>query len=478
MAILHAPSARPAPDAGARRNDLPRYLHSLVVGMAWLIAGGACFTLDHALPGEWDNNALVALSGLAIAFGGWVFWRHGGPRITAVAVYNLAFAVFIGFGGLYHGLKNVTTDPGIPLLTTVAVCFFSHVLTWMLFWGTGAPAAPRSDAARADAGTAGWAVTFGLVLLAIAVVASLAAPQSVFTVRPVGFVGVVLVATGLLRGPMGRWTVLCGSVCAVTFTIYFFYLFDGFGRIVIGTLALALLVILAHGDRRPLSKTLVIVGAAPVLLFLAALRAGGAESTVDSDGFGSAVSPMSAFAQLWQMNAGGTLPHSSGGTFFASLVALVPRGLWPEKPAGFGYELVSYLAPQLAGTGHSVAALWQGEWLFNFGVAGMVVMIPVTGLAVRGIDWFLARASARPLTTPRALGCYVAAVLAAVGLFDLVWVGGFTYMTRTGPRLLVLALLVVTTAWLTRRPMPLEAADRRFGPDAFDRRVAVERMRK
>ncbi|MFJ2082464.1 hypothetical protein ACI2KV_08395 [Micromonospora chokoriensis] len=457
MGTIHAPVSRSASHARPRADGVPQFLRNLAAGTAWLVAGAACFVLNPALATDWHREATIALSLLAILFGTWVFWRHGGTRITAVGIYNLAFAVFVGFGGFYHSIKNVATDPGIPLFTTVAVCFFGHVLTWMLFWGDGAPSKARSDAARVDAGTAGWAFTFGLVLLAVAVIASLVDAETEFTAKPVGFVGVVLLAAGLLRGPLGRWKVLCGSVCAVAFTVYFFYLFNGFGRIVLGSLALALLVVLAHGDRRRYTKGIVILGGIPALSFLAALRAGGAASDVDSDGFGSAVSPMSAFAELWQMNTIGLLPRGWGETFFAAAVALVPRAFWPDKPVGFGYELVPYLAPGLAGTGHSVAALWYGEWLFNFGVVGMAVMIPVTGLAVSAIDRFLARASARPLTTPTALGRYVGGVLLAVGLFDLVWVGGFTYMTRTGPRLVVLVMLVIATAWLARRPTEPES---------------------
>ncbi|MET8358463.1 hypothetical protein [Micromonospora sp. NPDC005171] len=457
MGTIHIPVTRSAPPSRPRAAGVPQFVQNLAAGVAWLAAGAACFVLDPALETDWHREATVALSLLAILFGTWVFWRHGGTRITAVGIYNLAFAVFVGFGGFYHSIKNAMTDPGIPLFTIVAVCFFGHVLTWMLFWGDGPPSRARSDAARVDAGTAGWAFTFGLLLLAVAVIASLVAAETEFTAKPVGFVGVVLLATGLLRGPLGRWKVLCGSVCAVAFTVYFFYLFNGFGRIVLGSLALALLVILAHGDRRRYTKALVVLGGIPALLFLAALRAGGASSDVDSDGFGSAVSPMSAFAELWQMNTIGLLPRGWGETFFAAVVALVPRAFWPDKPVGFGYELVPYLAPGLAGTGHSVAALWYGEWLFNFGVVGVAAMIPVTGLGVSAIDRFLDRASSRPLTTPKALGGYVAGILLAVGLFDLVWVGGFTYMTRTGPRLVVLAMLVIATAWLSRRPTEPEA---------------------
>ncbi|MFF5177984.1 hypothetical protein ACFY2Q_08160 [Micromonospora sp. NPDC000316] len=430
---------------------MPAFLRRGFAALTWLGLGAACLVFDPVASSGWGHDGTLLLGVLATLFGGWVFWCHGGSRITAVGVYNLAFAVFVGFGGLYYALKMSTNDPGVPLLTVAAVCYFGQVTTWLFFWSAEPPSRPLPDAARADAKTAWWAVKYGCVLLVLALAMSALLPQPGLMVDATGFVGVLLLGAGLLRGPMGRWTVVCGAIVAVAFALYFIYLFDGFGRIVIGTLALALLIVLAHRDRQRLTKAVLVLGAAPVLLFLAGLRAaepGSPGFTADPDGFKSAVIPLYSFAQLLRLDTEGLLPHGGGVTFLNSSVALVPREFWADKPVGFGTELVPFLSPELVGTGHSSAALWQGEWLYNFGLLGLALMIPVTGLAVRGIDRLLAWASGRPLTTPRAMGAYVAAVLAVVGLFDLVWVGSFTYMARTGGRLAVLAVLVLAVGWL------------------------------
>ncbi|RLP87457.1 hypothetical protein EAD89_18800 [Micromonospora sp. BL4] len=430
---------------------MPRFLRRGFAALTWLGSGTACLVLDPVTSGGWGRDGTLLLSVLAALFGGWVFWCHGGSRITAVGVYNLAFAVFVGFGGLYHALKMSTNDPGVPLLTVAAVCYFGQVTTWLFFWSGESPSRPLPDAARADARTAGWAVKYGCVLLVLALALSALMPQPALMIDSAGFVGVLLLGAGLLRGPLGRWTVFCGAVVAVAFALYFIYLFDGFGRIVIGTLALALLIVLAHRDRQRLTKAVLLLGAAPVLLFLAGIRAaepGSPGFMADPDGLKSAVSPLYSFAQLLRLDTEGLLPHGGGATFFNASVALIPRGLWAEKPVGFGTDLVPFLSPELVGTGHSSAALWHGEWLFNFGLLGLALMIPVTGLAVRGVDRLLAWASGRPLTTPHAMGAYVAAVLAVVGLLDLVWVGSFTYIARTGGRLAVLAVLVLAVGWL------------------------------
>ncbi|WBB94165.1 hypothetical protein [Verrucosispora sp. WMMC514] len=442
-----------APAGRHRVDSRPVIVRHGLTGLAWLTLGAAAYTVGSSDPDGWGYSGTIALSALSAVFGCWVFWRDGGNRITAVGVYNLAFALFVGFAGLYLAVKAGSDNPGAPLFAAQAVCYFSHVTMWMLFWGTTvAPARrPHSPQVTVDGRTAGWAVTFGTALLAVAVTVALAAGHTTVLVMPAGFVGVLLLGVGLLLGPLGRRTLLCGAVLIAAFGIYFTYLFTGFGRIVIGTLALALLVVFAYRHTHRYAKTIIVGGAAPALLFLAALRAGGPGSTIDADGFGSAVSPFSSFAHLWQLDIWGYLPHAAGSTFWAAAVALVPRAMWPDKPVGFGSEIVPYLSPELAGTEHSAAALWHGEWLFNFGGWGLLVMIPVIGLAVRGIDRLLIRAAARPLTTPASLAGFVAAILAMVGLFDLLWVGSFTYMTRTGSRLVVLVLLLVAVGWMHRR---------------------------
>ncbi|MER7891465.1 hypothetical protein ABTX15_16725 [Micromonospora sp. NPDC094482] len=445
--------ARGVPDDRARTPTSG--LWRCFAGLAWLGLGVACLLFERNIPTDWGRDGNLAMSLLATLFGAWVFWRDGGRRITAVGLYNLAFAFFVGFSGLYQTVKAWTVDPGIPLFTAVAICYFAQVVTWLLFWSGSAPHRLTTSAGQADGKTAGWAVKCGLLLLVLAVATAMVAPDALPVANPVGFVGVVLLAVGLLRGPLARHTFLWGVVLLIAFALYFTYLFNGFGRIVVGTLALALLVISAHRDQRPYTKLLILGGAAPALLFLAGLRATGSQGSplmADQDGFGSAISPLHSFAQLLRLNEVGLLPRGWGETFANAAVGLVPRALWEGKPVGFGADLVTFLSPELVGTGHSAAALAHGEWLYNFGLLGLGLMIPAIGLAVRFIDRLLAWASSSPLTTPYAVGAYAGAIVTAVGLFDFLWVGSFTYVVRGGGRLLVLAAVILLIGWRVSGP--------------------------
>lgn len=426
---------------------------AVVAGLVWLALGLAGFAMDSLI---FDGHfyATLALAVLATLFGLWVFWRDGGSRVTAVGAYNLAFAAFVGFAGIYQATKAPINEPGVPLLTAIAICYFVHVSTWLIFWTRPvAPPHPRA-VPHVNPTATWWATRWGAMLLLLAVLLALTVGREFPLVDAAGFVGVTLMGIGLLQAHRSR-RLLHGVLPAAGFVLYFTYLFTGFGRIVIVSLGLALFLILADGGRRRVAKSALLLAAAPVVIFLGQIRAtrpGGSVANVDPDGLGSAVGPLRSFARLLSLNDLGLLPYDRGHTFLSAAVALVPRNIWPDKPVGFGAEIVPFLSPHLVGTGHSDATLFFGEWLFNFGQLGLLLMVPVTGLAVRGVDRLRARVASLPTTTPRVIVGYLAGVLAVVGMFDLAWVGTFTYMARTGSRLLVLAVLFVLVAW-QRRPL-------------------------
>jgi hypothetical protein len=113
---------------------------------------------------------------------------------------------------------------------------------------------------------------------------------------------------------------------------------------------------------------------------------------------------------------------------------------------GFGAELVPFISPRMVGTGHSEAALFFGEWLFNFGLPGLLIMVPVAGTAMRGLDQLLARAMCLPLDSRSAIVRYTTALVATAGVMDLMWVGTFGYTSRIVFRLLILAALFAVFA--------------------------------
>jgi len=414
-----------------------RALATAAIAAAWYTLGILGLFLTTDLPLAEQSDAVFVLSGAALLFGVWVWWRHGGTAITAVGIYHFAFALFVGFAGLYL-LFTGTADHS--LVRALAWCYFGQVTTWLLFWAGDPPPAPRAPQ-PVDAVLLRRITWFGVAVAAVAAVASLyllGTPRHF--AQSAGFVGALLVALGLL-GDERRHPLLGCAAAAAAFGASM-ATSNSYGRLMLGSLGLALLVVVARRLRTRLVKAAVLACAAPILLVFAQMRKDAIldnrpNVTMNGTGLESVASPLQTFALLLDYNDIGQFANAWGHTFLAAVTSLVPRALWPGKPQGFGADLVPIVNPELVNSGHSDAALLQGEWLYNFGVAGLLLMVPVMGLAIRAVDDLLARTAARPLVDRRALLGYGAAIIIAAGLPDLAW-GTFTFAARAGMRLIVL----------------------------------------
>jgi hypothetical protein len=229
---------------------------------------------------------------------------------------------------------------------------------------------------------------------------------------------------------------------------YVFTMFDGGGRLVLGSLALAVILALNMARPRMWHKIATLVVLPIGLLLLASNRSqavltsrGGMET-----GLESVIWPFERFAQLLQYSIWDTLSWAWGDTLVAPLVLLVPRSIWPEKPIGFGAELAAIFRPELVGVGHSEAALIHGEAVFNFGILGLVLLIPILGFGIRWVDRLMLRSRDRDLIDRRSILFRTTMVLIASGILDLVWVGTFGVAARTGQRLVILLMVFIVFA--------------------------------
>jgi len=414
-----------------------RGLATAATAATWYALGTVGLFLTTDLPLAGQRNAVFVLSSAALLFGVWVWWRHGGSAITAVGIYHFAFALFVGFAGLYLLFSGTAED---SLVRALAWCYFGQVTTWLLFW-TGDPPPARPAPKPANPALLRRMTWVGV---AVAAGAAAAAPHLLGTPRhfaqAAGFVGALLLVLGLLGDE--RRSPLLGCVAAAAAFTASMATSNSYGRLMLGSLGLALLVVISCRFRTRLLKAAVLACSAPVLVVFAQMRKDAIldnhpNITINGTGLESVASPLKTFAVLLDYNDIGLFANAWGHTFLAALTALVPRAFWPGKPPGFGADLVPIVNPELVNSGHSDAALLQGEWLYNFGIAGLLLMVPITGLAVRAADRLLARAAARPLVDRRTLFVLGTAVIIAAGLPDLAW-GTFTFTARAGMRLLVL----------------------------------------
>jgi hypothetical protein len=397
----------------------------------------------------------AGLASSALLLGIWVFWTHGGRAITAVGVYSFAFALFVGFAGLYLRARNPAS--AADLVLPLALAYFGHVLTWALFW-SGDLRAEVAEGPGIDAAVARWATTLGASLLVVSSGLSARGFTLFSLLDDVAFVSAVILAVSILRvrgGGLGAFRI---GIVGMAFVVYAAVIFQGFGRLTLGVLGLALTMAATHRFRGRLIKACLLSVTMPVLIWLATARVRfTAELNPDQNsavtGFESVVSPLRVFGTLLDWSSRGVLSPAWGETFWAAAVAPVPRILWDDKPVGFGAELVPLLVPQLLGTGHSEAALFHGEWVYNFGLLGVIAMIPIVGLGLNWLDARFLRRRAGVIRSRRELLILVMLVVAAAGMADLVWAGTFTYVARSGFRLaLLVVLLVLFTDYRNRRP--------------------------
>jgi hypothetical protein len=435
----------------------------------WLSVGLLGLLLDSDVATSGHDAAIVVLSTASLLFGVWVFWCHGGPAITAAGIYNFAFALFVGFAGLHLVAYPGEVTPEL-LVPALAWAYFGHVATWLLFWSAPAPAPTPASGARPadDRAVRRTATRLGVLLVASMTLLSIVySGEFTPVVQGASFVGAVLVAVGLLGGGPSR-TWLTGGVAAALALLANVSISTGYGRLNLGALGFAMLIVATRQVATRLVKVAVLAATAPVLMGFASMRDSNPGTlTADvrgTNGLESVISPLVCFARLLHYSETGVLARHGFDTFWAALVAMVPRAAWPEKPVGFGAEMVYVLHPELAGSGHSDAALFNGEWVYGFGVVGLVAMVPITGVVLRAVDRRLRWVSARPLADRRSLLVYVATIIVAAGVPDLAWGGTFIYVARAEIRLLVLVAAGVLL-WSAIRAGARPRAVGRTGPD-------------
>ena len=121
------------------------------------------------------------------------------------------------------------------------------------------------------------------------------------------------------------------------------------------------------------------------------------------------ISDLSVFDNLVALEqlVPGSVQRLGGSTLVAVPLAFVPRALWPEKPLPLDQQVTEVLYPGVPAGGSPVGM--QGELLWNFGLAGVVLGALIIG-ALMGL---LARARRR-IRGPGGYALYAVAIASVV----------------------------------------------------------------
>lgn len=428
----------------------------------WLAAG----VIGIQMGGLFGTSTTMhMLSALTLLFGMWAFFTHGGPQITAAGLTCAATAIFVGYAGWWW---SSVLNASIPVEYSVAVIasYFTVVSTYFLFWWptrTSMMPSPRDPAG------ARWAVAFGLVVTLASLGAHTMWEQTRVLTPAAAFMGVVILAVGV-TGTVGRFrliswrTIILGALSL----LFVLVIFQGFGRLLVIALTGAVAVAISTRMRTRVIKALAIFGVPAVATILTNLRhqrvgtSAGARS--DSD-----VAGVSTFGRL--IAGADRFDPAMGDTYFAAVVAWIPREVWPGKPIGFGSELTLLLERNYAESGHSMVATAFGEWFYNFGWYGLPLFVVTAGPAIRWLDRRRSELVSSSLATPRSLLMFALLLAAISTLADFVWGGTFTYGARMWPRVIVILLFLVPFWNLTfgRARSASASEDRPLMPDPSDR---------
>jgi hypothetical protein len=397
--------------------------------LVWSAAGIAAILMDA--PGGLELASL-ALSGLAAAWGLAVFWSAGGRFITAAGIFGFGVAMFVGLAGFL----SMGVTPFQPLLPVLSLSYFSALWVSTLFLRSRPPDSLGSPGEPLSEGSLRPALLIAAALLLMALTMPPEVSAALF------FSAVLLMVLSFVSS---RRLVAATVVGILGSIAYYSLFFDGFGRLTLGALGLALAAAFALHFQRRWIKFAILAAIAPTMVLMASLRVSLVEELNpygdnSNAGLGSVAAPIYTGASALEIANSGLVQSGMGHTYWASAVAAIPRILWPEKPIGWGAEITPYTKPELIGTIHSEAATGFVEPYWNFGLPGIFLAIPILGAAIRGIDLVLLHSYRRPPSVATLLmgSC---GILLASSLPDLIWGGSFSYMVRGGFRAGFLLLL-------------------------------------
>lgn len=185
--------------------------------------------------------------------------------------------------------------------------------------------------------------------------------------------------------------ILCISLSAVSVVSYLGAAFSLGGRINVAAMLLSVMIVVSMVRPSWIYKLTICAAIIPGLAWAGLHRATRGDGTMSFDsarhtfetgaGLGSVLAPFKTLTDIVaQSQIFGLHPFYEwlNQILFAAFF-WVPRSWWHEKPEGFGRLMVYELMPELAHTGHSMAASVYGELIFYSGVLGPLF---ATGLIV------------------------------------------------------------------------------------------------
>lgn len=234
------------------------------------------------------------------------------------------------------------------------------------------------------------------------------------------------------------WTVL---FFAAVIGFFVAFLWEGFGRIVQLSFALAPILLTVHYRTIRLNAAVLAGGAVGLSFIGRVLRFGWGDGLAGLSA-DSGASPITLTSYLWTTSAIGKMSDTILDQWLLFFLNWVPREFWANKPLGVGSSFVdAVMGRQGASADHNVALGFFGEHMFYlphawFMSAGLLVLVVI---AVRRGLWCLCAPYYSPL------------IVLDVWFMTLFWGGMAAFAARAWFALIPLVPYVLFIKWLDRR---------------------------
>lgn len=460
------------------RNNRPMLLRAFPHS-AWLLFAVIIGYFHVMTTGETSETTLAIVSsiiGLQSIYG---FIVQGGRRINASSVVIYAIILFAVFPALYASRSFGLYADHSEIEALVTTVVLAGVLQTLLLTICPPRHAPHISVSNAQ--LSARAGTTAIFLLALTLVLSfdIVSPlQSATGILAIFFAALAAVTSKSRAGLAIAMVLLTASVL-----FYSAFVFDGFGRLMLGVIGFGILMLLTLRFPGYLIKVGVLAASAPAIMWMSYQRIAFLEESrgmavAETEGLGSVIGPFGSAAVIIDQMQDGILEPSLGTTVFAALVVFIPSAIWSSKPVGFGTEMVPVTAPELAHVvGYSDAGLLIGEAVWNFGIWGSVFLFVLFCFGVRALDYWFAQTTvtmARMHQPNLAMGCQIVLIVAlSSGLLNLFWGGLHTYSAR-----LFVIIPVVGMIWLLSKVLTeARAVGQGARPVTLLRRVHPQRSR-
>jgi len=173
----------------------------------------------------------------------------------------------------------------------------------------------------------------------------------------------------------GQSSILVG-IFALAMAYYIFYMWSGFGRIIIAVFILCAFWVYWKQHALPFGKLITLFGVLIGPIALGFIRGGdGFREQIQSGNIDSNLSPYLLANDLVAMESV-VDPVGLFEQLFLYFFIWIPRDIWAGKPYGFGFEYtVQNLDQSLIDAGHSIASLFVGEHIYYLGGVGFLTSL-------------------------------------------------------------------------------------------------------